>query len=68
MLAGRIGVLPPERASTDTKCSGSPFRKYLELLQDESMSASRELVTTPAGSTLTSRVCSSLMTTRRPKR
>ena len=68
MLDGRIGVHPPVRASTDDQVLREALADILEVVQDESVSASSQLVTTRLSGTITSRVSSSPLTTRRPKR
>ena len=68
MLAGRIVVHPPLRTSTDDQVLREALADILEVVQDKSgvrLPVSTR-VTTRSGSTITSRVCSSPLTTRRP--
>ena len=67
MLDGRIGVHPPVRTSTHDQVLREAFADILDVVQDESVSASSQLVTTRSSSTIRVRG-SSPLTTRRPKR
>jgi hypothetical protein len=69
MLDGRIGVLPPARASTNDQVLREALADILESCRTSRCpSAGRQLVTTRSGNTITSRVCFSPLTTRCPKR
>ena len=55
MLDGRIGVHPPVRASTHDQVLREALAYILEVVQDESVSASSQLAATRSSSTI--RVC-----------